>query len=89
MADQHPLAQRTLGMQRLQGRQRRRLFFEDLLGQDMAFHLHLAEHHLQGTDEVRNAMGQGQVDQFNLGRYGQAGITDDHLVAMAQGSDQP
>ncbi|MNP83319.1 hypothetical protein D3C76_1822230 [compost metagenome] len=55
----------------------------------MAFHLHLAEHHLQGTDEVRNAMGQGQVDQFDLGRYGQAGITDDHLVAMAQGSDQP
>ncbi|MNO04210.1 hypothetical protein D3C81_2251680 [compost metagenome] len=50
----------------------------------MAFDLHLTEHDLQGADKVRNAMGQGQVDQFNARRNRQPRIPDDDPVAMSQ-----
>ncbi|MNG12123.1 hypothetical protein D3C84_957160 [compost metagenome] len=54
----------------------------------MAFDLHLAEHDLQGADKIRNAMGQGQVDQFNARWNRQARIPDDNQVAVSQRRDQ-
>ncbi|MNP65578.1 hypothetical protein D3C76_1611800 [compost metagenome] len=55
----------------------------------MAFNLHLTEHDFQGSDEIRNAVCQGQVDQLDARWHRQARITDHHCVAMPKGSDQP
>ncbi|MNV01663.1 hypothetical protein D3C71_918710 [compost metagenome] len=54
----------------------------------MAFNLHFAEHNFQRADEVRNAVGQRQVDQFDPWRYRQARIADHYFVAMTKRGDQ-
>src|SRR3546814_8639288 len=68
MADQLSRAQRAISMKCLQCRQGCRLFIENFFSEHVALHLHFAEHHFQGADKIRNAVGQGQVDQLDLGR---------------------
>ncbi|MNL11245.1 hypothetical protein D3C87_1320730 [compost metagenome] len=84
MAEQLATPQRPVGVELVQSDQCRGFLLENFLRQHMAFNLHFAEHNVQRTDEIRNAMGQGQVDQLDTWRHWQTGVTDDHPVAMAQ-----
>ncbi len=88
MGEQIPTAQRALFVQRVQIGQRRGLFVEDLFGQHMALYLHLAEYNFQRADEIRDAMGQCQINQLDTRWHGQTGIANHDHVTVAKRSDQ-